>query len=211
VNLQLDERCLQIDLVRADRRRPAPTSTLEIPADEVKNGETELAFDIPPQVAKMLIEYREQIAPKVIGHRPERVFVRADGNPKSQAMVAHLITTYLRKRAGIVLSPHQFRHVVAEIILRDQPGAYELVLQLLGHKNIKTTIGFYAGAAEGSPAPSIAPLAHLVPKGGTGGRLFHEEFCANIPKPVPASACSKDFFIKPVRNHLGLTSPLANH
>ncbi len=120
-------------------------SSLEIPADEVKNGETELAFDIPQHIAKKLIEYRERIAPKVIGHRPERLFVRADGKPKSQGMVAHLIRTYLRKRAGIELSPHQFRHVVAETILKDQPGAHEIVRQLLGHKNIKTTIGFYAG------------------------------------------------------------------
>lgn len=120
-------------------------STLEIPADEVKNGETELAFDIPQHIAKMLIEYREHIAPKVIGHRPERVFVRADGKPKSQAMVSHLIRTYLRERAGIDLSPHQFRHVVAETILKDQPGAHEIVRQVLGHKNIKTTTDFYAG------------------------------------------------------------------
>lgn len=121
------------------------TSTLEIPAEEVKNGETELAFDIPRHIANMLMEYRDRIAPKVIGRRPERLFVRADGKPKSQEMVAHLIKTYLRKRAGIVLSPHQFRHIIAETILKDQPGAHEIVRQLLGHKNIKTTIGFYAG------------------------------------------------------------------
>ncbi len=65
----------------------------------------------------MLIEYRDHVAPNVIA---KRVFVRADGKLKSQAIVAHLIKTYLRKRAGILLSPHQFRHVVAQIILRDQ-------------------------------------------------------------------------------------------
>ena len=47
------------------------TSTLEMPAGEMKN-DIEMAFDIPPQVAKMLIEYRDRIAPKVIGHRPDR-------------------------------------------------------------------------------------------------------------------------------------------
>ena len=40
------------------------TSTLEVPPGEMKN-EAELAFDIPPHVAKMLIEYRDRIAPKV--------------------------------------------------------------------------------------------------------------------------------------------------
>ena len=56
-------------------------STLELSAGEVKNRR-ELAFDIPPHIAKMLIEYRDRIAPKIIGHRPERLFVNADGPRK---------------------------------------------------------------------------------------------------------------------------------
>jgi hypothetical protein len=38
------------------------TSTLELSHEEVKNNEP-LAFDIPPDVAKMLVEFRERIAP----------------------------------------------------------------------------------------------------------------------------------------------------
>jgi integrase len=106
---------------------------------------TELAFDIPSHVAKMLIEYRNRIAPKVIGHRPERLFVNRDGTPKSQLMVARLITTYLRKRAGIVLTAHQFRHLSAKILLDAEPGSFETVRQLLGHKTLNTTVGAYAG------------------------------------------------------------------
>jgi integrase len=120
-------------------------SSLEIPADEVKNKTTGLTFDISPKLAKMLIEYRDRIAPRVIGRRPERIFVNADGSPKSQAMVALLIKTYLRKRAGLMMTPHQFRHLGAKILLEDQPGAHELVRQFLGHKNLKTTTDFYAG------------------------------------------------------------------
>ncbi len=120
------------------------TSTLELLASEVKNDE-DLAFDIPPQVAKMLIEYRDRIAPKVISHRPERVFVNADGTPKSQSTVAWLITSYLSRRAGTVLTPHQFRHLSAKIMLDAEPGSFENVRQLLGHRNHKTTTNFYAG------------------------------------------------------------------
>ena len=46
---------------------------------------------------------------------------------------------------------HRFRHAVAKIFLDRNPGQYEVVRQLLGHKNIKTTIEFYAGA-EGAAA-----------------------------------------------------------
>ena len=120
------------------------TSTLELAAGEVKN-KTELAFDIPPHIAKMLIEYRDRIAPKIIGHRPERLFVNADGSAKTQATVARLISNYLKRRAGIALTPHQFRHLSAKVMLDSEPGRFETVKQLLGHKSIKTTVGAYAG------------------------------------------------------------------
>ena len=106
------------------REGPRATSSLELSASKVKN-QMELAFDIPPEVAKMLIEYRNRIAPKVIGHRPDRLFVRADGAPKNQWAVAWLIRTYLRKRLGIVLSSHQFRHLSAKIVGRQQVQARE--------------------------------------------------------------------------------------
>jgi integrase len=126
------------------REGPRAISTLELPADEVKNG-VEHAFDIPPHIIKMLVEYRDRFAPKVIGHRPTRLFVNADGTPKNQATVAGLVITYLRRRAGIVLTPHQFRHLSAKVVLDRNPGEFETVKQLLGHRSIKTTVGAYAG------------------------------------------------------------------
>ena len=123
---------------------PRATSSLELSADKVKNR-LELAFDIPPEVARMLIEYRNRIAPKVIGHRPDKLFVRADGTPKNQWSVAWLIRTYLKRRVGIELSSHQFRHLSAKVMLDAQPGNFETVRQLLGHKSLSTTVGAYAG------------------------------------------------------------------
>jgi integrase len=119
-------------------------STLELTAAEVKNRR-ELAFDIPPHVAGMMIEYRDHIAPKVIGHRPKQLFVNIDGTPKGHDAVAELITRYLNKRAGIVLTPHQFRHLSAKVLLDAEPGSFETVRQLLGHANLNATVGAYAG------------------------------------------------------------------
>jgi integrase len=123
---------------------PGAVSSLELSADETKNG-LEVAYDIPPDVAKMLVEYRDRIAPKIIGHRPTRLFVTVKGTPKSQATVSYLVCSYLKRRAGIILTPHVFRHLSAKVVLDAEPGAYEIVRQQLGHKNTKTTTGFYAG------------------------------------------------------------------
>ena len=120
------------------------TSTLELSSGEVKN-KTELAFDVPPRVTKMLLEYRDRIAPKILGHRPKRLFVNKDGKPKSARSIATSVRTYARRRAGIALSPHQFRHLSAKVVLDHQPGAFETVRQLLGHKNEQTTVNAYAG------------------------------------------------------------------
>jgi integrase len=119
-------------------------STLELSRGEVKN-KTELAYDVPPRVAKMLLEYRDRIAPKIIGQRPARLFVKADGTVKNARSVAWLIVRYAKMRAGIVLSPHQFRHLSAKVLLDAQPGGFEIVRQLLGHKNNQTTVKAYTG------------------------------------------------------------------
>jgi len=110
------------------------TSTLEISEGEVKN-KTALAFDVPGRLAKMMIEYRERILPKILGRRSTRLFVNVDRTPKSQATVAWLIASYLKRRAGIVMTPHQFRHLAAKIFLEAEPGSFELVKQVLGHKS----------------------------------------------------------------------------
>jgi integrase len=119
-------------------------SSLELPAHEVKNR-IALAFDIPPHLAKMLIEYRNRLAPTVIGRRPDRLFVKADGTAKNQWAVAWLIRTYLKKRAGLQLSGHQFRHLGAKRVLDAEPGNFETVRQLLGHASLQTTVSAYAG------------------------------------------------------------------
>jgi site-specific recombinase XerD len=70
--------------------------------------------------------------------------LNVDGSPKSANTVAYLIQSYARRRAGIVLSPHQFRHLNAKIMLDAHPGAFEDVRQLLAQKSMKTT-QIYAG------------------------------------------------------------------
>lgn len=119
-------------------------SSLELSAAEMKN-KTAAAYDIPLHVTSMLLEYRERIAPKIIGHRPLRLFVNVDGTPKSPSTVAWLIAGYAWRYAGVVLTSHQFRHLSAKITLEEHPGGIDLVKQNLVHKNHKTTAGFYAG------------------------------------------------------------------
>jgi integrase len=62
------------------------------------------------------------VSDRLVHELDPELFVNADGTPKRQAAVAGLIMNYLRRRAGIVLTPHQFRHLSAKVILDADPG-----------------------------------------------------------------------------------------
>ncbi len=117
---------------------------LVIGADETKNHE-KIDFELSATLADRLWAFRDSIAPQVIGSKPSRVFVTWTGMPRGQKTLALAIGKIVHRRLGVRLTPHQFRHLAAKIYLDQNPGGFELVRQLLGHKNQKTTVGAYAG------------------------------------------------------------------
>jgi integrase len=123
------------------RRKPA---LVTIGGDETKN-DVPLEFEIPTVLADRLQAYRNEIAPAVIGGRPNAVFVTFTGKPRTAAAIKVAIERTTLRYLGVKITPHQFRHLAAKINLDANPGAFELVRQLLGHKNLKTTTNFYAG------------------------------------------------------------------
>jgi integrase len=113
-------------------------------ADETKNRRP-FEVEISTELAERLQVYRNEIAPAVIGKRPDAVFVSFSGAPRKQATITTTITKAIRRYLGVKLTPHQFRHLAAKINLDNNPAAYELVRQLLGHASLSTTTMFYAG------------------------------------------------------------------
>jgi integrase len=68
------------------------------------------------------------------------------GAPKQPSSLSWLIRRTLSRHLGIRMTAHQFRHLVAELILADDtsPASFEMARQLLGHGNLSTTMSFYA-------------------------------------------------------------------
>ena len=64
---------------------------------------------------------------------------------KTPSMFSEQIPQVVQKATGLRLTAHQFRHAAAALMLRYDPGNYEWVRRVLGHRNIQTTIHFYIG------------------------------------------------------------------
>lgn len=123
------------------RGKPA---LLVIAAEDTKNDNA-LEFELPMVLANRLYTFRHEIATKIIGRTPTYLFVSRKGERRAPSTVRVAMQKAILRRVGVKLSPHQFRHLSAKFALDANPGAYELVRQLLGHKDMKSTTNFYAG------------------------------------------------------------------
>ena len=64
---------------------------------------------------------------------------------KTGVAIGDLTSLSIYQATGLRMTAHQFRHAAGALILQRRPGQYELVRQLLGHRNVQTTIGAYIG------------------------------------------------------------------
>lgn len=123
------------------RRKPA---LITLRPHETKTG-IELNYELAAALADRLQFYRTEIAPAMIGRTSDTIFLTKAGKMRSQPAIASAIYKAILRHLGLKMTPHQFRHLCAKIILDGNPGAYELVRQMLGHTSQKTTTSFYAG------------------------------------------------------------------
>lgn len=123
-------------------KAPNGETLVELDAAMMKTREP-FTLVLPPSVTRMLRAYEPILGEHVTG--PARpIFINPDGSRKGDGAVGRLIENALRRELGVNMTTHQFRHLAAKIMLDADPGAYETLRQLLGHKNLKTTVNYYA-------------------------------------------------------------------
>jgi len=119
---------------------------LQFPATEVKNG-VSLEFPLPDETLDLIDLYLREYRPLLMKGPSNLLF---PGKKSGRSKVTHALSLQINKtvykHTGLEMPAHRFRHAVGKIFLDRNPGQYEVVRLLLGHKNIKTTIEFYCGS-----------------------------------------------------------------
>jgi hypothetical protein len=120
-----------------------------IQSEEVKNREL-LEFPLPEESVELVERYLREFWPRLAPRGSSALFPGNGGRPKTTRTLRKQISETVHFYTGMRMHPHLFRHAVAKLYLDDNPGSYEVVRRVLGHKSINTTIGFYIGGETAS-------------------------------------------------------------
>jgi integrase len=141
---------------------------IHVPGEQVKNGMT-LDFALPPGPSNRVREYIDRYRSLFLPKANPYLFPGRKG-PKDQSALRNQVTNTLFKHTGIRLTPHQFRHVAAKLLLDARPGHYEVVRKLLGHRNLSTVYESYSGT-ETQAAINLYDDVILDRKRGLSGKV----------------------------------------
>jgi integrase len=116
---------------------------LVFPKEDVKNR-VQLQHKILPEIGELIDEYANDYRPILLRRfNTPWLFSGENGGVKTSRTLSLQITDRVFAATGLRLTVHQFRHAAAAIFIKAFPGQYERARQLLGHKNIATTMRFY--------------------------------------------------------------------
>jgi hypothetical protein len=118
---------------------------ITIPEFEVKNGEY-LEYELPAHVVSLLDDYLDTYRPILLrGEDAGWLFPGAkEGQHKHEVSLRENLCKAVKRYTGLTVNPHLYRHLAAFFYLQANPGDYETVRRLLGHKSVETTMTFYA-------------------------------------------------------------------
>ncbi len=116
---------------------------IHVPGIQTKNG---LRRDgvLNPTATALLERWRTEFRP-VLEPSCSRVFIGRSGNGLLPSSLSKSLHRMIERELGLDVHAHLMRHFAAKNFLDAYPGEYETVRQLLGHKQIETTIRAYCG------------------------------------------------------------------
>ncbi|MFA7439968.1 MAG: terminase TerL endonuclease subunit [Sphingomonadaceae bacterium] len=127
---------------------------IEHEAEEVKNEEP-LRFRLPDQTVAMLEIYLNEWRPKLCPTPSPWLFPAPDGSCIGAKTMAHAIRAQTKRVLGVAITPHQFRHISAELFMMDNPDGLFTVSQHLGHRDVNPETDWRDESAWHAANPAI--------------------------------------------------------
>jgi hypothetical protein len=122
---------------------PASDYWLSFPNYDVKNR-MKLEYALDEYITPLIDEYIRDFWPTLLrGRKEDCLFPGIRSGAKGEVSFSGQITKRVFKLTGLRITSHQFRHAAGAVILQEQPGNYELVRQILGHRSLSTTTRCY--------------------------------------------------------------------
>ena len=115
---------------------------IEIPGEKVKNDQP-LRFALMPESERLLETYLAEWH-QLVSPGSRWLFPASDGSHVASAHLSNSIAKRTRRHVGARITAHQFRHLMAELYLREDPSGLGVVSQHLAHRNYDTTRRYYA-------------------------------------------------------------------
>jgi integrase len=143
--------------------RPGPSKEIfiVIEAEHLKNRQA-VDYPLPTPSCALIERYLAEFRPRLAPVGCTALFPGRGGGPKSLNALRDLISKTVHRYTGMRVHPHLFRHAAAKLYLDANPGAYEVVRRVLGHRSINTTTAFYTGLETGSAIRHFeATILHL--------------------------------------------------
>jgi integrase len=119
-------------------------SHIIVGADTVKNRLT-LEWPIPEESTALIRRYLAAFRPHLADPANRFLFPGPGLNGRSAHELAIGLSRLVAREIGAEVNLHLLRHFAGWLYLHHHPGQYEVVRQMLGHRQIATTINFYTG------------------------------------------------------------------
>ena len=134
---------LGVNLTKPDG--PNSNYWLHFMPKDTKNN-VRLQFVFKEYLTRLIDEYVQDFWPTLLrGRKEDYLFPGLRKGAKGKVSFSGQISKRIYKATGLRMTVHQFRHAAGAIILKNRPGQFELVRQILGHRSIATTMRCYVG------------------------------------------------------------------
>ncbi len=131
---------------------------------EVKNGQP-LRLELGANTIALINDFKKRWWRLLANEPTTQLFPLEPDEGKRESCLRYLITSTVDKYLNIQVTPHQFRHIGCKLYIDRNPGDFETLRRILGHRRLETTMRFYA-RIEASKALNMFTAAVFAERNG---------------------------------------------